>query len=101
MTRSIIISNPPISQVPPLGCDVPKISKPPSIGWAFLRQSGPCLAGVKAQFDSEVVYGSIKSLLQKQGVIFLSMDEALKNHPDLVREYFGTVIPREIINFPP
>jgi Fe-S cluster assembly protein SufB len=51
------------------------------------------LAGVKAQFDSEVVYGSIKAALSKQGVIFESMDEAIKNHPELVREYFGTVIP--------
>jgi Fe-S cluster assembly protein SufB len=50
------------------------------------------LAGVKAQYDSEVVYGSIQTLLKKQGVIFLSMDEALKKHPDIVRQYFGTII---------
>jgi Fe-S cluster assembly protein SufB len=40
-----------------------------------------------------VVYGSLKSYLADKGVIFLSMDEALKQHPDIVREYFGTVIP--------
>lgn len=51
------------------------------------------LAGVKAQFDSEIVYSSIKKTLEKQGVIFLSMDEGLKKHPDLVREYFGKLIP--------
>lgn len=51
------------------------------------------LAGVKAQYDSEVVYGSLKKLLSDQGVIFLSMDEALKKHPDLVKAHFGTVIP--------
>ena len=51
------------------------------------------LAGVTAQFDSEVIYGSIKKLLADQGVIFISMDEALQKHPALVKEYFGTLIP--------
>lgn len=51
------------------------------------------LAGVKAQYDSEVVYGSLKDVWAKDGVIFLSMDEGLKEHPDLVKEYFGKVIP--------
>lgn len=51
------------------------------------------LAGVKAQYDSEVVYGSLKEVFAKQGVVFLSMDDALKQYPDLVREYFGKVIP--------
>ncbi len=51
------------------------------------------LAGVKAQYDSEVVYGSLKEVFAKQGVVFLSMDDGLKQYPDLVREYFGKVIP--------
>lgn len=51
------------------------------------------LAGVKAQYDSEVVYGSLQNVWAKDGVIFLSMDEALRQHPDLVKEYFGKVIP--------
>jgi len=51
------------------------------------------LAGVKAQYESEVIYGSLEEGLEKQGVIFLSTDEALKEHPDLVKEYFGTIIP--------
>lgn len=51
------------------------------------------LAGVKMQYDSEVIYGSLKAQWEKQGVIFLSMDEAVQKYPDLVREYFGTVIP--------
>lgn len=50
------------------------------------------LAGVKAQYDSEVVYGSLQQALSKQGVVFLSMDEAVAKHPDLVREYFGKTI---------
>lgn len=51
------------------------------------------LAGVKAQYDSEVVYGSFKKALKKQGVVFLSMDEGLKKHHNLVKEYFGRLIP--------
>lgn len=51
------------------------------------------LAGVKAQFESEVVYGSLKEDLEKQGVIFTDTDSAVRNHPDLVRQYFGTIIP--------
>lgn len=51
------------------------------------------LAGVKAQYDSEVVYGSLKNVWAKDGVVFLSMDEGLKQYPDLVKEYFGKIIP--------
>lgn len=51
------------------------------------------LAGVKAQFESEVVYGSLKEDLAKQGVIFTDTDSAVREHPDLLREYFGTIIP--------
>lgn len=50
------------------------------------------LAGVKAQWDSEMIYGSLLKEIEKKGVIFLSMDEGLKQYPDLVREYFGTVV---------
>ncbi|MBW3600443.1 MAG: Fe-S cluster assembly protein SufB, partial [Planctomycetes bacterium] len=51
------------------------------------------LAGVKAQFESEVVYGSLKDELGKQGVLFTDTDTAVREHPDLVREYFGKIIP--------
>ncbi|MBI3537794.1 MAG: Fe-S cluster assembly protein SufB [Chloroflexi bacterium] len=51
------------------------------------------LAGVGAQYESEVVYHSIQESLSKQGVIFLGMDQALAEHPDLVKKYFGTIIP--------
>jgi Fe-S cluster assembly protein SufB len=51
------------------------------------------LAGVGAQYESEVVYHSLREDLQKQGVIFLDMDSGLREHPDIVKEYFGTVIP--------
>ena len=51
------------------------------------------LAGVGAQYDSEVVYHSIEKELDKIGVIFVDTDTALREYPDLVKEYFGTVIP--------
>jgi Fe-S cluster assembly protein SufB len=51
------------------------------------------LAGVKAQFESEVVYGSLQEELSKQGVIFTDTDSAVREHPDLVRKYFSTIIP--------
>ena len=53
------------------------------------------LAGVKAQYESEVVYGSLKEDLSKKGVIFTDTDSALREHPELFREFFGTVIPSE------
>ncbi|WP_425399128.1 Fe-S cluster assembly protein SufB [Aeoliella sp.] len=51
------------------------------------------LAGVKAQFESEVVYGSLQEDLAEKGVIFTDTDTAVREHPELLREYFGTIIP--------
>ena len=51
------------------------------------------VSGVAAQYESEVVYHQIRGDLEQQGVIFLDTDTALKERPELVREYFGTVIP--------
>ncbi|MBI3321958.1 MAG: Fe-S cluster assembly protein SufB [Candidatus Omnitrophica bacterium] len=51
------------------------------------------LAGVSAQYESETVYHSMREDLQKQGVIFLDMDTGLKEQPELIQRYFGTVIP--------
>lgn len=51
------------------------------------------LAGVKAQFDSEVIYDSLLKELEEQGIIFLSTDDALKKYPHFFEEYFGKVIP--------
>jgi Fe-S cluster assembly protein SufB len=53
------------------------------------------LAGVGAQYDSEVVYHSVKEELSKLGVVFMGTDQALKEYPDLFRQYFGTVVPAE------
>jgi Fe-S cluster assembly protein SufB len=51
------------------------------------------LGGVTSQYESEVVYHKVKEELENQGVIFLDMDSGLREHEDLVREYFGTIIP--------
>jgi len=51
------------------------------------------LSGVGAQYDSEVVYHKIQEKLEKQGVIFLSCDHGLRDHEELFKQYFGTVIP--------
>jgi Fe-S cluster assembly protein SufB len=53
------------------------------------------LAGVGAQYESEVVYHSILEDLEKKGVLFLDMDAALREYPDIVQQYFGTIIPPE------
>lgn len=51
------------------------------------------LGGSGAQFESEVVYHSLTEELARQGVVFLSMDEGLRRYPDLVKQYFGALIP--------
>src|SRR5271165_2449602 len=51
------------------------------------------LAGVKAQYESEVVYGSLREDLSRQGVIFTDTDSAVREYPDLLRQYFSTIIP--------
>ncbi len=51
------------------------------------------LAGVGAQYDSEVVYHNLKEEISKKGVIFCDPETAVREYPDIVRKYFGTVIP--------
>jgi len=51
------------------------------------------LAGVSAQYESEVVYHNMQKELEEQGVIFCDTDTALKEYPELFKEYFGTVVP--------
>ena len=53
------------------------------------------LAGVGAQYDSEVVYHSVREELTKIGVVFMGTDQALKEYPEIFRQYFGTVVPPE------
>lgn len=51
------------------------------------------LAGVSAQFESDVVYNSIQNEIKKQGVIFCDFNSAVREYPELVREYFGRLVP--------
>ncbi len=51
------------------------------------------LAGVGAQYDSEVVYHNLKDQWEKLGVTFLDMDSGLREHPEIVKEYFGKIVP--------
>ena len=51
------------------------------------------LAGVGAQYESEVVYHNLQEKLTEQGVLFLDMDSGLREHEELVKQYFGTIIP--------
>jgi len=53
------------------------------------------LAGVGAQYDSEVVYHSVREELTKIGVVFMGTDQALKEYPDIFKQYFGTIVPPE------
>jgi Fe-S cluster assembly scaffold protein SufB len=52
------------------------------------------LAGVGAQYESEVVYHKLREDLQQKGVLFLDMDSGLREHEELVKQYFGTIIPQ-------
>ena len=71
---------------------------PPEIKETFERLGIPeaerrVLAGLGAQYESEMVYHSLKKEWEEQGVIFESIENGLKLYPDLFREYFGTVVP--------
>lgn len=57
------------------------------------EQERKFLAGVEAQFDSEAAYSNIKAAVGEQGVIFLGSTDALKQHPEIFRKWFGKVIP--------
>jgi Fe-S cluster assembly protein SufB len=57
------------------------------------EQERKYLAGVEAQFDSEAAYSNVKEVVAKQGVIFMNSTQALREHPDLFRKFFGKVIP--------
>ena len=53
------------------------------------------LSGVGAQYDSEVVYHSVREDLEKLGVVFMGTDQGLKEYPEIFKKYFGTVVPAE------
>jgi Fe-S cluster assembly protein SufB len=51
------------------------------------------LGGVSTQYESEVVYHKTKEELERRGILFMDMDSAVRDHPDIVKQYFGTIIP--------
>jgi Fe-S cluster assembly protein SufB len=73
--------------------DVPKEVKETFDRLGIPEAEQKFLQGVSAQYESEVVYHSIRKDLEDKGVIFTDMDTALREHPEMVREYFGTIIP--------
>ena len=76
------------------GTTSPRTSRTPTTSSASRRRrSSASSSGVAAQYESEVVYHSIREDLEEQGVLFLDTDTALKEQPELFQEYFGTVIP--------
>ena len=73
--------------------DVPKDIKETFDKLGIPEAERSFLAGVSAQYESEVVYHSVLEEVAKQGVIFTDMDSGLREHPEIVKRYFGTVIP--------
>ena len=73
--------------------DVPEDIKSTFDALGIPEAEKEALAGVGAQYDSEIVYHSIKDELVKQGVIYTDFDQAVKLYPDLVKEYFMKCIP--------
>ncbi len=73
--------------------DVPKEIKETFDKLGIPESEKKFFGGAEAQYDSEVVYSRLKKDLEKDGVIFTSTDEGVKRYPELVKKYFGTVIP--------
>src|SRR5690606_9772517 len=73
--------------------DVPKEIKDTFERLGIPQAERNYLAGVTTQFESEVVYHSTQKELENLGVIYVDTDTALREYPELVKEYFGTVVP--------
>ncbi len=77
-----------------LGGPARRTSRTPGTSSGIPEAEKKYLAGVGAQYESEVVYHKLQEELENQGVLFLDMDSALREHEDLVKQYFGTIIPQ-------
>lgn len=73
--------------------DVPKEIKDTFEALGIPKAEQEYLSGVKAQYESEVIYSSLKKELANEGVIFLDIDTAIKKHPEFFTEYFGKLVP--------
>jgi len=83
----------PIEQQQSSWDDVPEYIKKTFDRLGIPEAEKSFLGGVSAQYESEVVYHSMREDLKKLGIIFLDMDSGLREHEELVHQYFGTVIP--------
>jgi Fe-S cluster assembly protein SufB len=83
----------PIQQTADSWADLPKDIRDTYDKIGIPEAEKKFLSGVSAQYESEVVYKSIQSMLTKKGVIFLDMDSALRMYPEIVKKYFGTLVP--------
>lgn len=73
--------------------EVPEEIKKAFSELGILDEEKKILAGLSSQYDSEVIYHNVKKVFEKQGIVFLSMDEGLKRYESVVRKYFGKLIP--------
>ena len=73
--------------------ELPESMKRPTRSSGIPEAERKYLAGVTAQYESEVVYHKNREDLEAQGVLFSDMDTALREHPEIVKQYFGTIIP--------
>ena len=83
---------PPVSEQSSSWATVPTRIKTTFSQLGLIDAERDNLAGIKAQYDSEMVYGSLKQAFSQKQVIFLSMDEGLSMYPELIKEYFGKLI---------
>ena len=93
-TRSSTTASRPSAKRSP-GTTSRRRSRRRSRSWASPRRSASSWPGVGAQYDSEVVYHSVREELTKIGVVFMGTDQALKEYPEIFRKYFATVVPPE------
>ena len=93
--RQHLLLHPPDREAGELvGGPAGRTSRTPGTSSGIPEAERKFLAGVGAQYESEVVYHKLQEDLEKKGVIFLDMDSGLREHEDLVKQYFGTIIPQ-------
>lgn len=90
---NVIWYSSPIENKPRTWDEIPEDIKNTFKKLGITEEEAKVLAGVGLQYDSEVIYKKVRDILERRGVIFLSMDEAVKKYPEIIRKYFGTVVP--------
>ena len=88
-----ILYSSPLAKKPKTWDEIPEDIKETFRKIGISEEEAKMLAGVGLQYDSEVIYKQVRKMLEKMGVIFLSMDEAVQQYPEIVKKYFGTIVP--------